>query len=323
MMGDIVAGIDLGGTHVRVGVFETDGKMVRVLQQPIEAHLGGEAGVRRILNLVGQAVQESGGRLIGIGMGATGPVDAQNGVIQNPYTLPGWVNVPILPPLKESFCVPTVLENDADVAALGEYWAGAGRGVDRLYAVTVGTGIGTAFILNGHIYRGLGGIHPEGGHQIIDPSGPLCYCGAYGCWEAEAAGPSIARRAREVIHDHPSSRLLELAGGDVARIDARMVADAAQGGDELARHVIDRTAYYLGLGIVNCIAMFLPETIVLGGGVMESSNLFLPAIHEIVQRHSVMQPVGRIKIVRAELGAYAGLYGAAYAILQVLEETNN
>lgn len=320
-MSDILVGIDLGGTYVRVGIFDPGGELLQVYQQPIEAHLGGEAGVRRISALVDRAVRESGSRLIGIGMGATGPVDSQGGLIQNPYTLPGWANVPILKPLKEQFGVPAILENDADVAALGEYWAGAGRGVKRLYAVTVGTGIGTAFILNGHIYRGQDGIHPEGGHHIVNPSGPLCYCGAHGCWEAEAAGPAIARRAAGIIKNGASSSLLELAGGDPDRITAYMVAEAAQAGDELAAGVMDTTAFYLGVGIVNCISMFFPETIVLSGGVMKSSGLLLPGIHEVVRKHNVMHPVERVSIVTAKLGYHAGLYGAAYAILQFLEES--
>jgi glucokinase len=320
-MKEVIVGIDLGGTYVRVGVFELDGRLSLVLQQPIEAHLGGEVGVQRILSLVEQSLKKSGGRLTGIGMGATGPVDSKLGLIQNPYTLPGWVNVPILPPLKQHFNVPAVLENDADVAALGEYWAGAGQGVKRLYAVTVGTGIGTAFILDGHVYRGLGGIHPEGGHHIVNVSGPACYCGANGCWESEAAGPAIARRAKDEIQKDPSSMLLNLAGGDPARIDAYMVVEAAQAGDELAGRVIEKTAFYLGVGIVNCICMFLPETIVLGGGVMKSADLLLPKIQAVVQKHHVMQPVERIKIVTAKLGNHAGLYGAAYSILQFLEES--
>lgn len=320
-MKEILVGIDLGGTYVRVGVFNSDGELLQVYQQPIEAHFGGEAGVHRIVDLVDRAVNESGGRLIGIGMGATGPVDSENGLIQNPYTLPGWANVPILKPLKDRFGVPAILENDADVAALGEYWAGAGRGVKRLYAVTVGTGIGTAFILNGHIYRGQGGIHPEGGHHIVNPSGPLCYCGAHGCWEAEAAGPAIAGRARNFIMNGAPSSLLEMAAGEPDRITAFMVAEAAQAGDELAVRVMDMTAFYLGVGIVNCISMFFPETIVLSGGVMKSSGLLLPGIREVVQKHNIMHPVERVSIVTAKLGYHAGLYGAAYAILQLLEES--
>jgi len=320
-MKEVVVGIDLGGTYVRVGVFERTGRRLETLQKPIEAQSGGEAGVQRILSLVEEAVKKSGGQLIGIGMGATGPVDSKQGLIQNPYTLPGWINVPVLEPLSKRFGVPCILENDADVAALGEYWAGAGQSAKRLFTVTVGTGIGTAFIFNGHIYHGVGGIHPEGGHHILDPSGPLCYCGAKGCWEAMAAGPAIARRAAEELLKGRSSNLLELAGGDPNRIDAKLIAEAARAGDTLACDVIKKTAFYLGIGIVNCITMFMPETLVLSGGVMKSADLLLPLIQKVVLKHNVMQPIEEVKIVIAKLGYYAGLYGAAFAILQFLEES--
>ena len=128
--------------------------------------------------------------------------DRQNslrGLILNPGTLPGWVDVPIADYLAERFQAPACLENDADAAALGEYWMGAGRGVSRLYAVTVGTGIGTACILDGGVYRGQNGFHPEGGHQIVDPTGPECYCGGKGCWESWASGTAIADAARRAL----------------------------------------------------------------------------------------------------------------------------
>lgn len=321
MMKEVVVGIDLGGTYVRVGVFQSNSSLLTVLQQPIEAQKGGEAGVQRIMSMIDQALKESEGSLLGIGMGSTGPVDSARGLIQNPYTLPGWENVPVLQPLISHFQVPAVLENDADVAALGEYWAGEGKGVNRLYAITVGTGIGTALIINGHIYHGVNGTHPEGGHQIIDPSGPLCYCGAYGCWEAMAAGPAIARRAQQNIHSHPASQLLKSAMNDLSKIDARMVAEAAEAGDAYSIEIMEKTAFYLGVGLVNCIALFSPEMIVLSGGVMKSADLLLPQMIAFIQKHNVMHPVDNIKIVTAKLGYHAGLYGAAYAILQFLEES--
>lgn len=321
MTNEVVVGIDIGGTFVRIGVFQPNGKLISVVQQPIEAHKGEEAGIQRIISMTEQALKKSGGSLIGLGLGSTGPVDSDRGLIQNPYTLPGWENVPILQPLTEYFRVPAVLENDADVAALGEYWAGAGRGINRLYAVTVGTGIGTALIIDGYIYRGVDGSHPEGGHHIVDPAGPLCYCGAHGCWEAMAAGPAIARRAQAGIKDHPNSQLIKLSGNDPQKIDANMIAEAAKAGDAYALEIMDKTAYYLGLGLVNCIALFAPQMIVLSGGVMKSAELLLPQINVMIQKINVMHPVDRIKIVTAELGYYAGIYGAAYAILQNLEES--
>lgn len=318
-MSKVVVGIDLGGTYVRAGLFHTHGELIHTLQLPIEAQLGGTAGVQRIIYLVDQVLQRSAGELAGIGVGSTGPLDPIRGLIQNPYTLPGWENVPVLQPLQDHFAVPAVLENDADVAALGEYWAGAGQGAQRLFAVTVGTGVGTAYIYQGQIFRGLGGNHPEGGHHIIDPSGPLCYCGARGCWESLAAAPAIAQRARKAAQNQVDSLLWQLAEGDPDRIDAKLVSTATRQGDPTASRVLDETARYIGLGILNIIALFLPEMIVLSGGVMKSADLFLPRIRSLVDAHTAMHPVQHVKIVTASLGYHAGLYGAAYAILQFLE----
>ena len=322
MKATTVIGIDLGGTFVRVGVVvAAQARFLAYNHAPIEASRGPEAGVETISNLIEKTIAESDREHIdGIGMGATGPVDRLRGLIQNPYTLPGWENVNILAPLSDRFGVPVVLENDADVAALGEYWIGAGRDVSRLYAITVGTGIGTAFILNGEVYRGLNSAHPDGGHHIVDPAGPQCYCGARGCWESLASGSAIARFAQEQIVANPSSLLCSLAGGDANRIDAKMVAEAAQQGDSLAVSVIEKTAHYFSLGLVNVVTLFVPEVVVLSGGVMKSSHLFMPAIGKALADHNVMVPAEQVRILPAQLGYLAGCVGAAYASLQKLKE---
>lgn len=313
MNNEIVIGVDLGGTHVRAGAFTSSGEMLAVQETPIEAARGPEIGLQRIQNLIQAVWNESGAKsLLGIGVGSTGPIDPINGIIYNPFTLPGWENVPISAWLRNAFGVPVTLENDADVAALGEYWRGAGQSIQRLYAVTVGTGVGTALILDGQIYRGMDGLHPEGGHVVLDPSGPPCYCGAHGCWESLCAAPAIARLARQADLRH--SILLEMAGGDAEKIDARLIAEAARLGDPSACAIMDKVAYYFSLGIINIIHSITPELIVLSGGVMKSVDLFLPQLNKAIAVHSVMIPANRVHIVPAQLGNYAGLYGAAYTI---------
>jgi glucokinase len=214
--------------------------------------------------------------------------------------------------------VPVTLENDADVAALGEFWKGAGQSVNKLFAVTVGTGIGTALIQHGQIYRGMDGFHPEAGHMLLDPNGPLCYCGAHGCWESLCAGPSIVCDVLSM--DLSDSSLLQRASGDREKIDARLIAEAARSGDLLAREAIEKAARYFGLGIVNVIINFMPEMIVLSGGLMKSSDLFLPAMQAAVNTHSVMVPAKQVRILPAQLGYHAGLYGAAYTIWSMENE---
>ena len=315
-MNKIVIGIDIGGTMVRAGAVERNGHILTIGEATIQANEGPQAGLIRIIHMVDEIIQKIGADLVGIGIGCTGPLDLQRGAIQNPYTLPGWEDVPITGPLRDHFLVPVVLENDADAAALGEYWVGAGQNVERLMAVTVGTGIGTSLILKGQIYRGIDNCHPEGGHIILDPAGPQCYCGACGCWESLAAGPAISEQARQAAVLHPESLMLSLAGGDLTRVDSSIAVLAARKQDPAAVQVIERAAHYTALGIVNLINALAPDMIVLSGGVMKSSDLFLPEISKVVHQNNLMVPADRIQIVLAKLGYYAGITGAAYTIYQ-------
>jgi glucokinase len=309
----VVIGVDLGGTILRAGAIDAQGNMLAVRETPIEAARGPEPGLRKMQGLIEQVRAESEARsLVGIGIGSTGPVDSIRGIINNPFTLPTWENVRVFDWMEKAFKVPITLENDADVAALGEYWMGAGQSIRRLYAVTVGTGVGTALIVDGEIYRGLDGSHPDGGHIVLDPSGPLCYCTMHGCWESFCAGPAIERRAREA--DLSDSRLLEMAAGERSKIDARMVFEAARMGDPAAQSIVDTFTRYFIQGILNVIIMFVPEVIVLSGGVTRSADLFLPRLEQAMQAYTEMVPAHRVRILPAKLGYYAGLYGAAYTI---------
>jgi glucokinase len=317
-MAGVLIGVDLGATMVRAGAFTPQGEMLVVDQREIQAQRGPEIGFERICILIERLLHDrdlEGARFLGVGVGSTGPVDALTGMIVNPGTLPGWVDVPLVDWLEQRFSVPAFLDNDAAVAALGEYWMGAGRGVSRLYAVTVGTGIGTSCVIDGRTYRGAGGFHPEGGHQVIDPNGPLCYCGAQGCWESYSSGTAIARAARQAVLAYPDSALAAI---DLDQIDARQVAQAALQGDPLAQEVIERAAEYFALGLFNLLMLFFPEVVVLSGGVMRSSQLFMSAIQRMLQRATPYLPTGQVDIRLAQLGYYAGIYGAAYAILQRL-----
>jgi glucokinase len=315
-----VIGIDLGATMLRGGAFACgtgesglQGELLAVEQCELFAIQGPQAGLERIAALVESlaAKVNPGGKdrkLAGIGVGCTGPVDARRGVIVNPGTLPGWVDVPIVAWLEQRFGVPTCLENDADVAALGEYWMGAGRGTNRLYAITVGTGIGTACIIDGQIYRGAGDFHPEGGHLLVDPAGPPCYCGGRGCWESLASGTAIAASMRAALETQRTGP------GPFEAIEARAIVEAARRGDPLAQKVIERAAEAFAQGLFSILMLFFPEVVVLSGGVMRSYDLFQPAIARMLQETSVYIPSGQVRVELAQLGYFAGIYGAAYAV---------
>ena len=315
----IVIGIDLGGTNVRVGAVTSQGQITAWQDAAIEAAKGADAGVEKISDLINQIQSAANLPLAAIGIGSTGPLDRRKGFIQNPYTLPGWENVDIISPLANRFGVPVALENDADAAALGESWMGAGRGAQRLAMVTIGTGVGSALVLNGEIYRGIREEHPEGGHQLIDPSGPLCYCGAHGCWESLVAGPAIVAYARQVAQEGEGF-LQEKMRGSLQEISASLVFEGARLGDPLCLGIVERTTGYIGLGLVNLIMLYLPDCIVLTGGVMRSFDLMEARIRDIIHRHAIVVPADEVNIQLAQLGQHAGLTGAARAAYNLLSE---
>lgn len=313
MTARIAIGVDVGGTQVRAGSVTEAGALLHEKQASI-AGIGPERGLEIIEELIEAVRAETGGENpVGIGVGSTGPISIERGTINNPYTLHGWSNVPIVERLQITFGLPVRLDNDANAAALGEYWLGAGRGAKRLYAVTVGTGVGTSLLLEGQFQRGVDGAHPEGGHQLIDPNGPECYCGFRGCWESLIAGPAIAKRARaaaEAAGWRPTS------SEDGERFEARQLAEAARAGDRFATTIMQAVGRDLARGIVNIILLFLPDVLILGGGVMESSDLFLPTIRSTIKTEHPMVPFESVRIVHAELGEKAGLYGGAYMVLR-------
>jgi glucokinase len=216
--------------------------------------------------------------------------------------LPGWRQKKPVADLQRIFNVRVALENDADAAALAESSWGAGKHKSRLVYVTVGTGIGGGVVLDGELYRGVDGAHPELGHHVVDPSGPPCSCGFRGCWESLAAGPAMAAWFQsQAPADYPHRE----------NVSARDVCRMAQQGDELARRAVEREAYYLGLGLANLINLFAPDAIVLSGSVLKSSLLFLDGIRSVISRGCRFVPFEKAELALASLGEDANLIGAA------------
>jgi len=315
----VFIGVDLGGTNVRVGLFLANGQILNWQQEEILAVQGPQAGLQKIFGLIEKCLAHSDHSLAGIGIGSTGPIDRQRGCIQNPYTLPGWEDVDIVSPLQEKYNVPIAFENDADAAALGEYWMGAGQGSEKVMMVTFGTGIGTGLVLNGKIYRGVDEAHPEGGHILIEPNGPECYCGAHGCWESLASGPAIAAYAQQ-LHLQKDSYLFQHSEGDPQKITSALIFAGDQAGDLTCTHIVDRAAQHVGQGLVSLMMLTLPDCVVLGGGVMRSFEQMKPRINAIIEKHNVIIPAKKVRLQMAALGQQAGIYGAARAAINLFEE---
>jgi len=296
-------GIDIGGTKIAVAAVDGSGEVVCEATIPTESARGFASGISRINDTVNGLLAESGwsaGELRGIGIGCAGPVDPARGTILNPHTLPGWMSGDIVTPFRDAFGCPVRLENDADMALMGECEAGAGRGFDPVVMLTLGTGIGGAALVRGELLRGAAGEHPEMGHVPVDPRGPRCYCGTHGCFESLASGAALAAAA--AAHGL----------GD----DRQLFARAAR--HEPAAEGILRDALSAMSSATWTIAhALLPERLILGGGMMdEHYETFAAAANEAIAR-AVLTPRGRITVVRATLGNRAGVVGAASAVMKL------
>ena len=296
--GRAMGAVDIGGTKIAAGIINHDGKVLAQQECATEQERGFDDAVDRIAHMLLECAARANVTMDGIGIGCTGPVDPRTGEIGDVAFLKSWTGANLVEVLEARFGVRAALENDADAATLGEAFGGAGRGKEQVLFVTVGTGIGVGIVLNGRLYRGVGGAHPEIGHQIIDASGPQCYCGARGCWEVLAAGPAMSAWMSD--NGNPG-------------LSAKQICAIAASGDALARQAVEREAHYLGLGLANLVNIFCPEVIVLGGNVMRSAALFFEDMRAEIQRNCTQVPHELTEIRLASLGAEAAIIGAACA----------
>jgi glucokinase len=294
----MIAGIDIGGTKIAIGLIDDRGTVVTRTEIPVEVDRGPANARDRIIRILREQVLETGVALRGIGIACTGPVDPVTGELGDVNSLPGWQGWNPVEELANDFSITAAMENDADGAALGEARWGRGRGKTSLVSITVGTGIGAGIILNGDVYRGAKHSHPEIGHHILQPDGPLCTCGASGCWESLASGPALEQWYAE---QHP---------GDDRRTGKEICA-LARAGHATAQRAVEHLAKYLGLGLSNVVSMLMPEVIALSGSVMQSADLLLDPIRAIVRKNCRLVPTEYCEIEISSLGANAGLIGAA------------
>jgi len=312
-----VVGIDIGGTNIVAGTVAEDGsEVLGLVSEPTLAEQGAEGVLSRIMKLARASMAAARGKEIaGLGIGSPGPLDTTTGVVLLTPNL-GWVNFPLRDRVAGVLGMPATLDNDANCAIFGEWWRGAARGASHVVGLTIGTGIGGGIVLAGRVYRGKSDIAGEIGHMTIDLNGRRCKCGNYGCLEAYASGPAIAARAIEGIEAGADSSLPRYVNGDLARITAQIVYEAAHDGDEYALEVVHDTAKFLGAGVANVVNIFNPEVVVICGGVtLAGDKLFLPLRSE-VKRRAFKPAVEACRIVPGELTGTAGVYGAAAVFMQ-------
>lgn len=311
-------GLDVGGTTMKAAVVDDHGKPSNDVSLPTEPERGQDAGLETMCETIRQAVAAAGktmGQIAGIGVATPGLMDIKLGLILDPPNLRPWRNVPVPAHIRKVFNKPTAFQNDANAAALGEFWVGAGRDVDSFGLFTLGTGVGGGIILGGRVLEGAHSHGAELGHMRIDlpDRGRLCGCGRRGCLEAYASATAVVARTREAMACYRQpSRLRELLRDeDGAEFSAKEVFDAAVAGDRLAQQMVDDTAYYLALGACNLIAAVDPEMICFGGGMSDAGDPFLAKIREYVGRFGLSYPASKVLVRYAELGGDAGFIGAA------------
>jgi glucokinase len=305
--------VDLGGTELRGAIVDEQGALLAFAATPTDAAGGPRAVIDQIARLIAQirAVAPAVA-IVGLGVGAPGPLDSDMGVAIAPPTLVGWRNVPLAALLRERLGVDVRLENDANAAALGEWRFGAGRSAQSMVFITVSTGIGGGVIADGHLLRGRRGLAGEIGHMTVAAGTERCACGAFGCWEALASGTALGREATRLVAAGEAAALKEIAGSDL--VTARHVAQAARAGDPQALALVGKEAQWLAVGLVNLLHLYSPERLILGGGVSELLDLMREGIERTI-RERAMSAYRDVPILPAMLGRNAGLVGAASLML--------
>jgi glucokinase len=311
-----VVGVDVGGTNLVAGVLAEDGSEIHsVVSEPTLATQGADAVIGRIVKLAKASIAESGKKVEGVGIGSPGPLNTKTGVVLLTPNL-GWTNMPLRDRVSEGLGLPATLDNDANCAIYGEWWRGAARGANYVIGLTLGTGIGGGIVIDGKIYHGASDVAGEFGHVTIDANGRHCKCGNYGCIEAYASGPAIAERAVEGIRSGTDTSLTQYVDGDVSKITAQIVYEAANDGDEWALEIVRETASLLGAAVASFLNIFNPEVVVICGGVTQAGDrLFNPLRWEVKRR--AFKPAWEVcRIVPGTLPGTAGVYGAAAVFIQ-------
>ncbi len=306
--------IDLGGSKIVTALVSPEGKIIAREHTLTLAEEGAEAVIRRMLATIDHVIEQanlSRSLFSTIAVAAAGAIDSKKGIVTASPNLPGWYNIPLKRIVKKETGLETFLINDANAAALGEYYFGAGRGVNNLIYITVSTGIGGGIIIDGKLHVGASGSAGEIGHTTVDINGPRCNCGNIGCLEVLASGKAVAREAQRLIAQGSKTIMLKLAEGEPQNITAQTVSAAAKKGDALALAIISKAATYLGVGMVNLVNTFNPEMIIVGGGMSQMGDMLLEPARQVVAERAFQLPAQRVRIVPSQLGEDAGVIGAA------------
>jgi glucokinase len=315
-MGTKVIGIDVGGTNLRGALVDTDGKILERHKVPSQASDGIEAVINNLASLINGLSE--GEQVAGVGFGIPGIIDFNNGVITQAPNISNVNNYPIRESLRKRLGdgMRVIIENDANCAAVGEWWMGAGKDIDSLVMITLGTGVGGGIILDGKLWRGADGFGGEVGHMTIYPGGPKCNCGNYGCLEVYSSATGIRRMVKEALAEPGMKTALRelVRDEDPGRIP-EVVMKAAQEGDRAALGIWEQFGIALGIGMASLVNILNVEMIVIGGGVSQAWELFIERALSELKRRALRAPAERVKVMESVLGDDEGIIGASYLAL--------
>jgi glucokinase len=308
-------GIDLGATNLRAGVIGEDGSLVFSLRRPTESRQGGERVLHNLIALGEAVLAESPvprEELVGVGIGSPGVVDNSTGAVRSATpNIPGWSHTPLAARVKERLGLPVVADNDVNVIACGEQRFGAARGFSDFVCLALGSGVGGAICLDGAIRRGAGFAAGEVGHLTVDANGRLCNCGRVGCVEAYASAWAIAERARARLAIGEASLIGESVGGDLDRIDAKVVFEAAAEGDALARVIVDEVIRMLAAALADLSNILDPALFVICGGIAQARGDLIPRLDREFRVAATVRVDPPPPVVAGRLGDDAGIVGGA------------
>jgi glucokinase len=300
---------------MKAGVVDDTGRTLSNVSLATEAERGQEHGLGRMRETMLEAMRAAGvglAQITALGVATPGTMDIPAGVILDPPNLKPWRNVPVRQYIEEQFGRPTAFQNDANAAALGEFWVGAGQQVHSMVLYTLGTGVGGGIILGDFILQGEHSHGAELGHTVIDIGQPRrCSCGRLGCLEAYASATAVVKRAREALTEKGASSILAEILRAEGELTARAVFDAAAAGDGLADRIVEQTAYYLAVGATNVMHTVDPDMVVFAGGMIAAGESFLQRIRKYIQQLAFPVPAARTQVCFAQLGTDAGFIGAA------------
>jgi glucokinase len=317
-------GVDVGGTTTKGGVVDDTGSPLSAVSLPTEAHRGQVHGLEMMCETVRRAATTAGtslAEIAAIGVATPGTLDIPAGVILDPFNLRPWQNVPVRRHIESVFNKPVAFQNDANAAAYGEYWVGAGRGTSSMVLFTLGTGVGGGIVIDDRIIEGRHSHGAELGHIRIELTNPRsCACGQAGCLEAYASAPSVVKRMLAAMNAEPGRSSLDEVVRQQGEVSSRDIFAAAAAGDELAEKVVEETAFYLAVGATNVMHTLDPDMIVFGGGMIAAGDSFLDRIRRHVRTLAFPVPAANTQIRFAELGTDAGFIGAAGCARQLFQQ---